>query len=318
MIHILTQFKEGPWGGGNQFLKNLREQWRREGHYAKTPEEARYILYNSYQCLEEALRLKRVYPEKIFIHRLGPVFHYHRGDKWRKIDRLVLQVAERLADLVVFQSQWSYQESQELGFKAKNWRVIGNAVNPAIFNREEKTAFNLQKIKLISTSWSTNPHKGFNWLEYLDQVLDFASYQMTFIGNSPVKFKNIRQLYPLNSAALAQELKSHDIYIAPFKNEAGSNAILEALACSLPVVALASGGNPEQIKQSGELFQNQADLITKINKVAQNYSSYRQQIFLTSLPEVAQQYWQAISAIAAPKPPPPFWFPLYLKLSLHF
>ncbi|MBA7489471.1 hypothetical protein ES702_00005 [subsurface metagenome] len=37
-IHILYKFIEGPWGGGNQFLKALRDYFRKVGVYSDTPE----------------------------------------------------------------------------------------------------------------------------------------------------------------------------------------------------------------------------------------------------------------------------------------
>lgn len=34
-IHILCEFVEGPWGGGNQFLKALRRYLRKKGVYSR-------------------------------------------------------------------------------------------------------------------------------------------------------------------------------------------------------------------------------------------------------------------------------------------
>lgn len=315
-IHILEKFKEGPWGGGNQFLKNLRQVWQANEYYTDDPRSADFILLNSYQQLLPALELKRKYPQKIFIHRLGPIFHYHRGEKWKKVDQLTLMVNRHLADWTIFQSQWSYRESNQLGFRSQNYVIIGNAPDRTVFNRENKTVFFPQKVKLISASWSANPHKGFLFLEYLDRQLDFNRYKMTFVGNSPLQFKNIQQLPSLNSSALAEELKKADIFIAPYRYEAASNAILEALACGLPVVALASGSNHEVIKKGGELFQNQEELLAKIDLVTQNYHTYQSRIKVTGIEAIAQQYLKAIEQIGSRKPRPSLWLYYYLKWKL--
>ncbi len=315
-IHILEEFKEGPWGGGNQFLKNLRQEWQANGHYVNDPSPADAILFNSYQNLLAVTELKRKHPEKIFIHRLGPIFHYHRGENWKRIDRLTLKVAQKIADLVIFHSNWSYQESVKLGFDTPNYTIIGNAVDPVIFNNLERKPGPDQKIRLITASWSANPNKGSAFLAYLDQHLDFSRYLMTFVGNAANQFKNIRTLSPLDSSGLAKELKEHDIFIAPFKHEAASNAILEALACGLPVVALDSGSNGEEIRRGGELFQDQEELLAKIDLVAKNYYTYQSQIEIAGIEAVAQQYKEAIEKINSHKPRPPLWFYYYLKWKL--
>src|SRR3989344_4771800 len=180
-IHILTEFKEGPYGGGNQFLKGLRQQWRQSGHYAETAEEASHILYKSYQHLSTTVDLKKKFQEKVFVHRLGPIFHYHRGPRWKKTDQSVIATAKKIADLVIFQSHWSYAQSRALGFDKKNYVIIGNGTDPLIFNKESRSAFNPSHIKLVAASWSDNLNKGFSFFQYLDQHLDFSRYTMTFI-----------------------------------------------------------------------------------------------------------------------------------------
>ena len=46
-VHILYQFREGPWGGANQFLKALRHQWQLEGRYAEEVSDASAVLCNA-------------------------------------------------------------------------------------------------------------------------------------------------------------------------------------------------------------------------------------------------------------------------------
>lgn len=315
-IHILGEFRDGPWGGGNQFLKNLRQTWQTHEHYADHPQSADVILFNSYQQLLLAVELKRKFPSKLFMHRLGPIFHYHRGKNWEKIDRLALEVNRRIADWTIFQSKWSYRESIALGFKENRYSIIGNAPDDSIFNQKNRKTSLSEKIQLITTSWSTNPNKGLPFYQYLDDHLDLSRYKMTFIGNSSITFKNIRMISPLSSTALAEELKKHDIFIAPFKYEAASNAILEALACGLPVVALDSGSNHEEVKKGGELFQTQEELLAKIDLVAKDYHTYQNHIEVAGIREVAQQYLKVIEQIGFSRPRPPFWFYYYLKWKL--
>ena len=58
-----------------------------------------------------------------------------------------------------------------------------------------------------------------------------------------------------DSAQVAEQLQNMDLFVLPSLAEGISNTILEAMACSLPVIATAVGGNPELVDdgQSGAL-----------------------------------------------------------------
>ena len=132
-IHILYKFVEGPWGGGNQFLKALRDYFREIGVYSETPEEAQVILFNSHHCLEEVLKLKRKHPSKILIHRVdGPVFYVRGRDKI--IDEIIFLFNNLFADGTIFQSNWSKKWNYSLGFKKTSFvTTIMNASDNLIF-----------------------------------------------------------------------------------------------------------------------------------------------------------------------------------------
>jgi len=69
-IHISFPFKNGPWGGGNQFLKALREYFRKAGVYSESSKKADVILFNSHHNFDEVFNIKKKYPNKILIHRV--------------------------------------------------------------------------------------------------------------------------------------------------------------------------------------------------------------------------------------------------------
>lgn len=58
-IHIAYKFVEGPWGGGNQFLKALRKYFKKAGIYSDSPEDTAAILFNSHHCLSEVINIKK-------------------------------------------------------------------------------------------------------------------------------------------------------------------------------------------------------------------------------------------------------------------
>lgn len=302
-IHIFFEFKDGPWGGANQFLKNLKDQWEKSGIYEKDPAVADAIVFNSYQNLRGMLKLRIRHPKKIFLHRLGPIFYLHRGNFWKIIDRLVIRCANAAADLVVFQSRWSLKKAERLGFDSqKKYVVIGNAADGRIFNFRKKQSLDPKnKIRLITDCWSPNWKKGFKFYQYLDENLDFEKYQMTFVGNSPVKFKNIRQINPLSGKDLAEELKKNDLFVSAVEDDAYSNSLEEALACGLPVVALKSGGNAEVVRSGGELFQTEKEMTEKIRLVAENYFFYLDKIKTRSVSEIAGDYLKAAEGVSKPE-----------------
>jgi len=291
-IHILYNFQSGPWGGGNQFLRSLRKEFIKKGIYEENSEEAEIILFNSHHNFEKVFRIKARFPQRIFVHRIDGPIQMVRG-KDEVLDKVIVRFNQLIADGVIFQSNWCKEQNKKLiGISSKYETVIYNAPNNEIFNREGKKEFNPEKkIKLIATSWSPNWRKGFEIYKFLDENLDFSKYEMTFVGNSSIEFKNIKWIKPVTSEKLARILREHDIYITASQNDPCSNALIEALSCGLPAVALNDGGHPELVQKGGELFRGREDVLEKIEKVAKNYQYYQSQIPEFSIRKVAQAYY---------------------------
>ena len=298
-IFFYSKINDRLWGGGNQFLKMLKNQFVHHGYYENNPEKADVLLFNSYQDSLALIKSFFIYRRKKIIYRLGPILSLHRrGFKWKFVDFFVVQVANIFADLVIFQSDWSYRKSLKFGFHNKNFVVITNTVDTSIFYKKQFiNKENNDPINLIYTSWSSNENKGFKYLDFLDKNLDFNKFKMVFIGNSPLAFENIKIIQPLSSKELSEKLRMSDIYISPTKYDACSNALLEGLSSGLPAVALRSGGNQEIVKNGGELFENEHELISQINKVSNNLVSYYENIYIKSPEEVYQEYMDAILKI---------------------
>lgn len=296
-VCILYNFRNGPWGGTNQFLKALKKEFKKFHFYENTIENSDVIIFNSYPfgneiAFDNILKLKETYPKKIIIYRLdGPISLYRGRDK--DIDEIIKLFNKLFADGIIFQSNWCKEQNKKLfGILSKYETVIYNAPDNEIFNRKGKKEFNPnRKIKLIATSWSANWRKGFEIYKFLDENLDFSKYEVTFVGNSPIEFKNIKWIKPVPSEKLARILKEHDIYITASQNDPCSNALIEALSCGLPAVALNDGGHPELVQKGGELFKGKEDVIEKIEKVAENYQYYQSQIPEFSIKKVAQEYY---------------------------
>ena len=174
--------------------------------------------------------------------------------------------------------------------------VIPNAVDPEIFHSRDRQPFNAdRKIRLISVSWSDNLNKGAPVYQWLDDNLDWDRYEYTFVGRSPVSFKNIRTLSPITSEELAKELRQHDVFITASRNDPCSNSLIEALACGLPALYLDSGGHPEIVGKAGYPFQIAEEIPSLLLCLIDEYDRLQALIRLPSITETADQYLQVMN-----------------------
>lgn len=297
-IHILYNFQKGPWGGGNQFLKALKKEFKNQKIYEENIKKANAILFNNYPFgsefyFNQILYLKQKYPNKIIIFRLdGPVSLVRDRDK--EIDEIINLFNNFFIDGIIFQSNWCKKNNKKYFDSFSTYEtIINNAPDDKIFNKIGKKNFNPKdKVKLIAASWSSNWRKGFDIYKFLDENLDYTKYEMTFVGNLPIEFKNIKWIKPVSSNKLAKILKQNDIYITASQNDPCSNSLIEALSCGLPAVALNDGGHPELIRNGGELFRGKEDIIEKIDKVTEKISYYQLKIPKYSIGKVAREYYE--------------------------
>ena len=294
--HILFDLKEGPTGGGNQFMKALRDYLRLKNAYAEKLKDADVVMFNSYQHILQNALAKIRHPKKIFVHRIdGPIRLYNSMTDKR--DKITNTANEVLAEATIFQSDWSREQNYRLGLKKNKLETtIMNAPNPKIFTK--KTTKPEGKIKLIATSWSANKNKGFDVYKWLDKNLDFTKVEMIFYGNSPYKFKHIKTRPAVNSKELANALRQHDIFITASKKDPCSNSLIEALHSGLPAVALHDGGHPEIIGEAGETFKKKEEIPELIQKIIKNYSSYQKKIKLPGMEEQGRKYHDFLTQTA--------------------
>ena len=293
-VHILFEFVDGPWGGGNQFLKALKNQWKKKNIYANCIDDADVILFNSYPFRHENffdVIFEQRKKKKLIFHRLDGPISLVRGKDFY-IDEAIFAFNNLFADGTIYQSSWIKENCLNLGLQGnKRNTVIMNAPDKDIFYKNQNHHFNKNKIKLIATSWSGNWRKGFDVYKWLDENLNFDRYQMTFIGNSPIEFNNIKHKKPMNSYELGNELRQNDIYIAASRNEPCSNALIEAMHCGLPAVGFQGGGTPEIIGKAGECFSNKDEIPSLLERIESTYFEYRDRIQLLNIDKISDCYY---------------------------
>lgn len=286
-FNIVFDIKKGPWGGGNQFLRALKEELILKKHYQDKIENADIILFNSHHNLNQIIRLKHQYPNKIFIHRIdGPIFSIR--DKDLMIDKFIFRVNKMITDGTVFQSVYSYNKSESLGLNIFNKKKIIINAPSRNFKVLKKKLFPLKPIIIIN-SWSPNFNKGFKTYKFLDENLNFNDFEVKFIGNSPIRFKNIINIGPLSSEKLKNELLSSHIYLTASINDPCSNSLIEAVHCGLTPIAINSGGHPEIINDDKFIFDDNNSLLSILEKIKNVEISYNHN--LPNIEVVTAQYY---------------------------
>jgi glycosyltransferase involved in cell wall biosynthesis len=295
-IHICYPFKGTPWGGGNQFLKLLKKELKLKNCYAESLDDAEIVIINSHHVEFSSVIniIKLVWKKNIVVmHRIdGPISHIRSSS--REVDNFIYQINALLSSITVFQSKWSKDRNYDLGINRRDSDiVIYNASDSNIFiNNRIGKSLNQQKIRLITTSWSTNKKKGKKIYDFLDSNLNFDKYEYIFVGNYDGKFKNIKHISPVSSEDLFKYLVDSSIFITASEDDPCSNSVIEAMTVGLPVVALNSGGHPELVGLGGELFNGPSDVLSAIDKVSNSMEEYRTHIQVMDAKEVADMYYK--------------------------
>ena len=295
-IAIFHDFVLPPYGGGNQFLLALRSEFQLRGFEVEENDispSTQACLYNSFNFDFDRLReLKR--SNCLMVHRVdGPISAYRGWDDGT--DGRILTINHELADVTIFQSNYSKEKHLELGMEFKNPAVIPNAADPRIFHPIGRRPFERNgKTRLISSSWSDNPNKGGPFYEKLETLLDWDRFEYTFVGRTQTPFNRIETISPVPSDDLANILRSHDIYITASQNDPCSNSVIEALQCGLPCLYLDSGGHSELVGEAGFSFSSEEEALSRLNLLVHEYEERQSRISTSSLGEVATHYLAAM------------------------
>jgi glycosyltransferase involved in cell wall biosynthesis len=299
-LALFHELAPSPAGGGHQFVRALTRELE---HRGLVFEEQRIsvgtpaCLFNSFNF--DFARLRRFSARGArMVHRVdGPVGVYRGFDDGT--DARIASINAELAAATVCQSRFSLEAHRQLGIQLRDPVVIPNAVDPAIFfPPTARDALAGRRVRVIATSWSDNPRKGGEALAWLDRHLDHTRYEVTFAGRAPRQFEHIRSVGPLDSQALAELLRTQDLYVAPSRDDPCSNALLEALACGLPAAYRRSGGHPELVGEGGLPFDEDDELGQVLERLASQIDEKRAAIITRPIAWVADRYLEILGVTA--------------------
>jgi glycosyltransferase involved in cell wall biosynthesis len=302
-LALFHEFEPPPAGGGHQFLRALVRELAGRGltvEQQRISEETPACLFNSFNFDFERLRRFSARGARM-VHRVdGPIGVYRGFDDGT--DDRIARINAELASATILQSRFSLEKHRELGLELREPVVVPNAVDPAIFHPPaSREPLGGRRIRVVATSWSDNPRKGGDALAWLDRNVDPARFDLTFAGRRPsLDFRHVQFVGPLDSQALADLLRTQDVYLAPSRDDPCSNALLEALACGLPAAYRESGGHPELVGQGGLPFRGDDELGDVLERLVSELDERRAAISVRPIEWVADRYLEVLGPDARP------------------
>lgn len=167
---------------------------------------------------------------------------------------------------VVCVSSKNQQESIELGLTTKTkCIVIPNAVNPKLFHRMNKMecrrqlGFPLDIFIVIYVGWF-NERKGISRLIQALKTIDGKPVYSIFIGgNTILDIPNVLFSGRVVHDKLPIYLNAADVFVLPTLHEGCCNAIIEALACGLPIISSNLPFNKDILNEKNSILVDPAN-----------------------------------------------------------
>jgi len=288
-VSIGSKIVNGPWGGGNLFVKNLSNFLINNGHeviYDLGDKDIDLILLTDPRSRKESSSTFNHHDiesyKKYVNHNVSVVQRINECDERKNTtgtNQIYLE-ASNTADHVIFVSSWLRDLYLKIGMLEEKTSVILAGSNVNIFNDEKSSKFDRKKkVKIVTHHWSSHENKGFKIYNLLNQMLEQDYWknkiEFTYIGNTSEDYElnNTNIIPPLAGRELAEELKNHHIYVTASINEPSGNHHIEAAQCGLPILYLKSGGIPEYCKGFGVSFTN--DFEKKLKFLISEYEIYK-------------------------------------------
>jgi glycosyltransferase involved in cell wall biosynthesis len=255
---------QGPWGGGNLFVKAFYDEMRRLGHrvsehlsdeldvlFVQDPRPAHDQIN-----LDSILSYKNATPNVRIVHRVNEC-DARKGTTG--VDNFLRECSKH-TDHTVFVSEWMREYHLARGWHCRSHSVLYNGVNLGHFSPQKK--LNNGKINIVTHHWSDNPLKGADVYSFLDELVGRdSSFSFTYIGRTKQKFKNTHVVEPLSGKDLGDCLGKYDVYVSGSRFDPGPNHIIESLACGLPTFAFVDGGGACEFAGSRHVFYDQNSLL---------------------------------------------------------
>ena len=248
-LFVNRKLVNGPWGGGNNFLRAMFEYGPSFGYEISNNlnEKTDVIFVIDPRYDEVGISINEIERFKSANSRVKVAYRVNECDARKKVsndvDPLVRRTS-RVSDVCFFISKWlrTYHSS---GWGCQNNHVILNGANTKFYHpgRSNKISLSNKKINLVTHHWSDNFMKGHDIYFNIDLwVSQNPGFTFTYIGRPHGKFHNTDVVKPIFGDDLAGTLGKFDVYISGSRFDPGPNHIVESLALDLPTYAHIDGG----------------------------------------------------------------------------
>ncbi len=279
-IALGMRLREGPWGGGMQFGKALANYFGERGidvlfdlhdpdiDIILLTDPRRSSKSSAFTDADIAYYLTNINSRSIVVQRINDSSHSRTADfRSRR-----LAFANHCAHHTIFISQWLQDVYEIDGFSFIEPVVIKNGADRSVFHDFGGRIWDRnEKLRVVTHHWSTNWKKGLDVYLEIDTLLGQRPYselfEFTFVGRVPedVQFRHTRVVDPLTGSHLADQLRSHHLYVSASVGEAAGMHHIEGALCGLPVLYRQSGALPEYCSEFGLAFDEGAISVGLLN-----------------------------------------------------
>jgi len=267
-MYVNRAVVEGPYGGGNNFVKALYENASEHGYIATnnltSDIDAIFMIDPRYDehgvSINEIASYKTANPATKVFYRINEC-DKRKGEN-QVIDP-VIKASSKFCDVCFFISDWIMDYHVDKGWQCSNNSVIYSGTNKQHFAPRRK--IDNGKINIVTHHWSDNRLKGQDVYEAIDDWISSRGdkYTFTYIGRTKSKFSNSKIVSPTFGQDLGNALSKFDVYVSGSRFDPGPNHIIESLACKIPTYAHKDSGGAVEMVGSDHVY-NSVDHILDI------------------------------------------------------
>lgn len=280
------RWRRGPYGGGNQWLGQVRPYFEHCGYRAISSIDRRAdCVLGTHAGLGGGLAFSYddVIRAKLANPRLRCVQRINDNDIRKGTTEMDghLAACNRAADHTVFVSEWLRDYHAARWFDiSRPHSVIHNGADPAIFHPLGARVWKPgEPLRLVTHHWSDNPAKGFPVYEALDGEIAggrLPGVELWVVGRWPsnIRWRAARTFSACAGHRLAAVLRECHVAVTASRHEPGAMHPVEAMQCGLPLLYTAdTGGTVELGRKFGVLMQE--DFPAAIGALREQYAALR-------------------------------------------
>ncbi len=307
--------KRGPFGGGNQWLRQVSAYLERCGYAAKFDLGSGVdLVLGTHAGLsdglsfsyDEVLAAKQRNPRLLCIQRINDN-DVRKGTG--EMDKM-LAAANRAADHTVFVSEWLRDHHAARWFDAaKPHSVILNGADPAVFHPLGAAVWQPgEPLRFVTHHWSDNMSKGFDVYAEMDGLIadgTLKDVELWIVGRWPsqITWRAAKTFGPCAGAELAAILRQAHVCITASRFEPGAMHPVEAMQCGMPLLYHPdTGGTVELGRKFGVLIEG--DLPAAVEKMKSAYAGLRHRV-LTEAPSgdvMCASYRRLVQSLLCDRP----------------